>query len=180
MRCEARHPVRTDMKLLPLAIFSVLLGSCAGYHVGPVKPKALATVRTIAIPMMANETLHPRAEVLTTSAVASALTADGTYRLSDVGSADAVLEGRITAIRNAAIRARRYDTMSPEELSTTLHIEWQLKDSRDGGRVLASGTSSGTSQVFVDDDLQTARNNAIPDAAERAGVALVSQLANGF
>ena len=29
-------------------------------------------------------------------------------------------------------------------------------------------------------DLQTARNNALPDALERASQAIVSQLANGF
>jgi hypothetical protein len=168
------------MKFLSSAICSVLLASCAGYRLGPVKPEPLAAVRTIAVPMMANDTLHPRAEVLATSAIASALTADGTYRLASVGSADAVLEGRVRAIRNTSIRSRRYNTLSPAELNTTIYIEWQLKDASGGGRVLATGTALGTSQLFVDDDLQTARNNAIPDAVERAGVMLVSQLANGF
>jgi hypothetical protein len=38
----------------------------------------------------------------------------------------------------------------------------------------------GVSRFFVDSNLQTARNNALPDALRRAGEALVSRLADGF
>jgi len=168
------------MKYLPLALWPLLLASCAGYRLGAVKPAPLAAVRTIAVPMMVNDTLQPRAEVLATSAVANAITADGTYQIGSVARADAVLEGRVKAIRNTSLRSRRYDTLSPEELNTTVYIEWELKDARNGGRLLLSGTASGTSQLFVDANLQTARNNAIPDAVERASLAIVSRLANGF
>jgi hypothetical protein len=50
----------------------------------------------------------------------------------------------------------------------------------DPTKVLASGVSSGSSQLFVSSNLQTARNNALPEALERAGEALVSKLANGY
>jgi hypothetical protein len=45
---------------------------------------------------------------------------------------------------------------------------------------LASGKSEGSSEFFAASNLQTARNNALPDAFQRAGVALVSRLANGY
>lgn len=168
------------MKFTAMLLSAGMLVSCAGYRLGAAKPAALAEVRTIAVPMMVNDTQHPRAEVIATSAVTGAFSQDGTYRIGSVSGADAVLEGRVTAIRYAVIRSRRLDTMRPEELTNTVSIAWELKDARNPTRVLASGTSTGSSMFFVDSDLQTGRNNALPDAMERAGVAIVSRLANGF
>lgn len=168
------------MRFFALLLSSGLLVSCAGYRLGGSKPASLASVRTIAVPMMVNETQHPRAEVIATSAVTGAFALDGTYRIGGTGSADAILEGRVTAIRFAAIRSRRLDTLRPEELANTVTIDWVPKDARNPTKVLASGSSTGSSSLFVDSDLQTARNNALPDAMERAGVTIVARLANGF
>jgi hypothetical protein len=70
--------------------------------------------------------------------------------------------------------------MLPEELNSSVSLTWTLRDSRNPTRILASGQSIGRSKFFVDSNLQTARNNALPDALERAGEALVSTLANGY
>lgn len=158
----------------------VLLASCAGYQLGGVKPRALAGIDRICVPMFANDTQHPRAETVATSAVASAFTQDGTYRLSALDDADAVLTGRLRRIEYSAIRANRFDTMLPEELANTVTIDWELRDARNPTRLLANGSSQGVSKFYVDANLQTARNNALPDAMERAGEALVSRLANGY
>lgn len=159
---------------------ALLLVSCAGYQLGGAKPASLADVKTIAVPMVANDTQHPRAEALATSAISAALTQDGTYRLSSAGNADAVLEARLTSIEYSSIRGSRLDTLLPEELDNTVRISWVLKDGKDRTKTLASGSSVGSSQLFVDSNLQTARNNALPDALEEAGEALVSTLANGY
>lgn len=167
------------MRLFVL-LAATLFTSCAGYQLGGVKPPSLAKVKNIAVPMFKNDTQHPRAEAIATSAVASAFTQDGTYRLTNEEKADAVLEGRITRIDYALIRATRLDTLRPEELQNTVTFAWILKDARDPRKVLASGSSVGTSRFFVDTNLQTSRNNALPDAMERAGESLVSKLSNGF
>jgi hypothetical protein len=130
--------------------------------------------------MFSNSTLHPRAEALATSAVANAIVQDGTYRISGLNKADAVLEGRLREIKYSTIRGTRLDTLYPEELSNTVTLSWTLRDARDPSKVLASGTSTGSSQLFVSANLQTARNNALPEALERAGEALVSRIANGY
>lgn len=157
-----------------------MLASCAGYQLGNTKPASLVRVKSISVPMFANATLHPRAEALATSAVANAFVQDGTYRLSKTDQADAVLEGTLKAIEYSTIRGTRYDTLLPEELGNTVRLEWTLRDARDPTKVLASGKSTGSSQLFVSSNLQTARNNALPEALERAGEALVSRLANGY
>ncbi len=168
------------MKLTALLSPLLLLVSCAGYHLGATKPAELAPIQTIAIPMFANDTQHPRAEVIATSAVSSAVTQDGTYRIAQSSQADAILEGHVKSISYTAVRSRRLDTLHPEELASYVNLVWSLKETRPPGRVLASGTAIGTSNFFVDRDLQTARNNALPDAMERASQAIVSRLANGF
>jgi hypothetical protein len=168
------------MKPATLLLPSLLLASCAGYQLGGTKPAALAAVRTLAVPMFANDTQHPRAEVIATSAVANALTQDGTYRIARSGTADAILEGRITSISYTAIRSRRLDTLRPEELASYVTLAWTVTATQPPGKVLAAGSATGNSTFFVDRDLQTARNNALPDAMERAGQAIVSQLSNGF
>lgn len=159
---------------------ALLLASCAGYRLNGAKPASLTNVKTIAVPMFVNETQHPRAEALATSAVASALTLDGTYRLGSTDHADAVLRGTIRSIKYSAIRGSRLDTLLPEELHNTVTVVWTLNDAKDPTKLLASGYAVGTSQLFVDSNLQTARNNALPDAFERMAETLISAISNGY
>ena len=168
------------MKTLALLAPVLWLVSCTGYQLGGAKPVSLAKVRNIAVPMFSNATQHPRAEALATSAVANAIVQDGTYRIAGLDRADAVLEGKLSGIKYATIRGTRLDTLYPEELANTVTLSWKLRDARDPTKILASGSSSGSSQLFVSSNLQTARNNALPEALERAAEALVSRISNGY
>ena len=164
----------------PLLAACMALVSCAGYQLGGSKPAALAGVKNISVPMFSNSTQHPRAGALATSAVTNAIAQDGTYRIAKADEADAILEADLQSIDYQAIRGTRLDSLYPEELANTVTLRWTLRDARDPTRVLATGYSQGTSQLFVSANLQTARNNALPEALDRAGEALVSQLANGY
>ena len=81
-----------------LATLCLMLASCAGYQLGGQKPASLTGVETIAVPMFANATQHPRASALATSAVAEAMIRDGTYRIVEADRADAILDGRLERI----------------------------------------------------------------------------------
>lgn len=168
------------MKPFFLSLPALLFVSCAGYQLDGIKPTALRSVTTIAVPMFKNDTLYPRAEALATSAVVDAFVQDGTYRIGKVDNADAVLNGKLAKINYANIRGKRLDVLLPEELRNTVVIEWQLIDAHNPTKILATGTSSGSSQLFAGGNLQTNRNNALPEALEIAGEALVSRLANGY
>lgn len=167
-----------------MRLLSVLLclafSACAGYQLGGVKPGIMRDVESISIPMFKNDTLFPRAETLATSAAVDAFVQDGTYRIATSADADAILEASLHEIDYTQIRSTRLDTLRPEELQNSVTIVWILRDARGSNRVLAQGTSVGHSSFFVDSNLQTSRNNALPDALERASQALVSKLANGF
>jgi hypothetical protein len=171
--------IRTLTKLA-LAAPLLALVSCTGYHLGGMKPAYLASVKSIAVPMFANDTQHPRASALATSSVTNALVQDGTYRIATTDKADAVLEGKLAQIKYRQIRGTRYDSAYPEELANNVTIEWVLRDAKDPSKILASGKAEGTSQLFVSANLQTARNNALPEALDRASESLVSRIANGY
>ncbi|MEP2774618.1 MAG: LPS assembly lipoprotein LptE [Luteolibacter sp.] len=168
------------MKALLVAIPALFLASCAGYQLGAAKPPSLAEVKTISVPMFANGTQHPRAETLATSAVTGAFVQDGTYRIARLDQADAVLEGELKSIKYSTLRSSRLDSLLAEELTNEVVFEWVLRDARDPTKILASGSSKGSSSFFVDSNLQTARQNALPDAFERAGQSLVSRLSSGY
>ena len=68
----------------------------------------------------------------------------------------------------------------PEELANTVTLHWSLRDAKNPTKILATGSSTGISQFYVAANLQTARNNALPDALEKAAEAVVSRLANGY
>lgn len=168
------------MKKFALLATLMCLVSCAGYHLGVPKPAAMAPIHTISVAMFSNATLHPRAEALATSAVINALVLDGTYRIVAPDHADALLEGSLASIKYTSFRSTRLDTLHPEELNNLVTLQWKLRDAKNPTRLITSGTSVGTSQLYVTPDLQTARNNALPDALERAANALVSSIANGY
>lgn len=132
------------------------------------------------MPMFTNGTQEPRAEALATTAVTDAIVRDGTYRLADRGSADAVLEGKLVGIRYSTLRGSRLDSLLAEELTNEVMIEWTLRDAKDPAKILATGSSVGQSSFFADSNLQTARRNALPDAFGRAGANLVSRIASGY
>ena len=163
-----------------LLLTSLAFTSCTGYQLGGAKPAVLRDVNNISVPMFHNDTLHPRAEALATSAATEAIVMDGTYRITSDAKADSVLEGTIHRIEYTPLRSTRLDTLRPEELQNTVILNWKLTDARDRTKVLASGSSTGTSRFFVDSNLQTSRTNALPDALQRASEAMISRLSNGF
>jgi hypothetical protein len=168
------------MKFKLLVLLSVMLCSCAGYRLGGSKPPSLASVHRISVSMLDNGTLHPRAEAIATSAVTAAVVQNGTYRISDIDQADAVLEGEVASIDYNTLRGSRLDALTSEELTNTVRINWRLKDARDPTKLLASGSSTGHSTFFVDSNLQTSRQNALPDAFERAAQNLVLRISSGY
>ncbi|MEK7948979.1 LPS assembly lipoprotein LptE [Luteolibacter soli] len=163
-----------------LLLSALAFTSCAGYQLGGAKPAILRDIHNVNVPMFHNDTLHPRAEALATSAATEAIVLDGTYRITSFEKADAVLEGTVHEIQYTPLRSTRLDTLRPEELQNTVILNWKLTDPRDRTKVLASGSSTGTSRFFVDSNLQTSRTNALPDALERASEAMISRLSNGF
>ncbi len=194
------------MNRFAFQIFSLfaaaLLSGCAGYELGNVKPSVYAGIDNIHIPVFKNDTLEPRLSSLVTNAVIKEIQADGTYRVSNRGSADAVLVGRITKIDKQQLRAARTDTLKSQELSVYLYLDFRLEDPVTGEEIRSTvpqedspkekqtemdppiyshqGSVVGSTIQFVDASFQVGERAALSVAAEDGAKKLVSYLANGW
>jgi hypothetical protein len=162
------------------ALLCLLLADCAGYHVGPIKPKFMAGINSIAVPTFRNETLIPRIEVLVSDTVIRQLQQDGTYKVaSSPDTADAIMEAEITDIRRRSDRSVMGDALSTEEFDMTLTIHYKLIR-RATGEVVDERQVPGTTEFFVSGDVNQDERQAVPLAAENAAIKLTAILSEGW
>jgi len=193
---------RSIFSLFFAIVTAVMFSGCAGYELGDVKPSVYAGIDNLHVPIFRNDTLEPRLSSIVTNAVIKEIQSDGTYRVSNRGSADAVLVGRITQIQKAQLRAARTDTLESQELRLQLFIEFHLEDPVTGDVIRSTipevesskdkrvegdpaifapqGRVVGTTIQFVDPSFQVGERNALSVAAQDAATKLVGQLANGW
>lgn len=165
---------------LVMATAVTLFGGCAGYHLGPVVPKSMEGVKTVAVPTFENNTLIPRLEVLAAGTLIKQLQQDGTFQIVNENQADAVIEGRIANISRKSSRSIRGDVIASREYTLEVIVEYQVIR-RSTGERLESGTVSGKTSFFVSgNDVNQDERQAIPLALEDVAVALTSRLTEGW
>jgi outer membrane lipopolysaccharide assembly protein LptE/RlpB len=168
--------------LLPLV--ALLFSGCAGYHIGPIKPKSMREVKTIAVPSFKNDTLEPRVEVLLANALIKQLQQDGTYKVVREGDADATFEGSLDEILRRPSRSVRGNVLQTREYTLILRVRFRVTDR--SGRVLEQRSLTGQTSFFVSGtdtlaaDVNQDERQALPLAAEDAAVRIVSQLSEGW
>lgn len=168
-----------------LAIAPLLIGGCAGYKIGPVKPTRFANVQTIAVNTFKNQTLQPRVEVLLASAVIKQIQQDGTYKVADESQADAILEGTLEEIRRRPMRFVRGNVLQTREYNLQVRVHYKVTQ-RSTGKVLEDRVVTGDTSFFVSGsgsiaaDVNQDEIQAFPLAAEELSVRLVSQIAEGW
>jgi hypothetical protein len=162
-----------------LAICSALLTGCAGYRIGPIQPKFMEGIRSIAVPAFKNETLEPRIEVLFANSLIKQFQQDGTYEIASEGKADAILQGTIRKIVRRPSRSVRGNVLATREFILTVTIDYRLVR-RDTDALIEQRSVSGSTSFFVTGDLQQDERQALPLAANEAAVRLVSLLSEGW
>lgn len=170
-------------RLLPA--LALLMAGCAGYHIGPVKPARLEHIKTIAVNNFKNDTLEPRVEVLLANAVIKQIQQDGTYRVTDESTADAVLEGSLDEIRRRPSRNVRGNVLQTREYTLQIRVHYKLKE-RGTGKLLDDRVVNGTTSFFVSGtgsiaaDVNQDEIQAFPLAAEELATRLVSEISEGW
>ena len=86
----------------------------------------------------------------------------------------------VTQLNYRQVRSSTVDVLRSEELELEVFVSYELLDRNRPGVVLDKGRGRGYSRLFVDDNLQTARVNALPDALDRASKSIIARLADGF
>jgi outer membrane lipopolysaccharide assembly protein LptE/RlpB len=169
--------------LLPLA--ALVLSGCAGYHLGPVKPKRMADIQSIAVPSFRNETLQTRVEVPLANALIKQFQQDGTYKIARENDADAVLHGTLDQIVRSPARSVTGNVLLTREYNLTLRCTYKVVK-RSTGAILDQRTAFGQTSFFVSGsdaiaaDVTQDERQALPLAAEDLAVRIVSQLSEGW
>ena len=175
------HPRLSGRACRPLAALACLLfPGCLGYHVGPIQPKFMEGIHSIAIPTCRNETLIPRIEVLVADTIIRQFQEDGTYKVaSSEDDADAVLESEITQITRRPSRSVIGDVQATEEYGLTLTIHYRVIR-KATGEVVEDQRTNGTTTFFVSGDVNQDERQAIPLAAQSCASRMVSDLSEGW
>ncbi len=170
--------MKTALHALALFLLACSVSSC-GYRLGEAKPGTLKNVQKIAVTTFKNSTHIPRVEALVTNTVIKQLQQDGTFEVTTVEKADAVLDGAVTAIARAPARSVRGNVLATTEFGLGVTVGWSLR-TKDGTPVAGPGSISGGTSFFVGSDVTTDERQALPLAAEDLAVRLVSQLSEGW
>jgi hypothetical protein len=170
---------------LLLPFVALLFSGCAGYKIGPIQPKFMEGIRTIAVPSFKNDTLEPRVEVALATAVIKQIQQDGTYRIVDEKDADAIVIGTLERITRRPARSVRGNVLLTKEYTLELKCRMQVIN-RATGASIDQRAINGSTSFFVTGsndgsaDVNQDERQAIPLAAEDIAVQYVSQLSEGW
>ena len=145
-----------------LAFLPILLGGCAGYHIGAQRPGFMKGIQTLAVPTFKNDTLIPRIEVLVADTVIKQFQQDGTYQIASTEKADAVMEGAISEVRRRPARSVRSNVLATREFTMVLVLHYTIKK-RGSDTIIREGTVDGTTSFFVSGGLERGRAPGHPD-----------------
>jgi hypothetical protein len=154
-----------------------LAAGCMGYRVGPVLK---ADYRSVAVPMFKNKTYKPQLEAQITNGIIKRLQADGTLRVDSEANADVVVTGEITHYDRLALRLTQEDVNVPREYRLVIIVHVEGRDRRTGKVVLKPTDISGTTDMFIGADLQSAEYQALPLVADDVARQVVSLLVESW
>ncbi len=164
--------------LIPTLITVLFLSSCAGYRLGSAKPESLRNIKNISVPLVKNDTLEIKLAPLATNALVSSISNDGSYRITEASNSDAYLKATIRKIDYREFRSARLDILRAEELTMTIVVNWELIDN--SGSTLLSGSSTGETRFFNDNNQRISREHAVANALQNAASKITSRISNGF
>lgn len=158
---------------------AVLLSSCAGYQLGGQKPAHLTKITKLAIPTFENMTLEPRLSSLVTNAIIKQVQNSGGYEIVAIKDAEAVLEGKVSAVDRSQFRSDRRNVLRTSQLLMTLRTEYVIKDAGNS-TIIHRGRGAADSYTLLDPNIQNSETQALEDAAQRLAATVASDITEGW
>jgi hypothetical protein len=165
-------------KLLFLILTGFFTG-CAGYTLGPIPPTYMKGIHRIAVPIFKNDTISPDIEALATTAVIKQIQQDGTYEVTGVDQADAVVLGTIAGVHRTRARSLQGNVLASSEFNLRVTINFRVEKAGTS-EVIGQRNLEGVSSFFVGNDTASQERQAIPLAVEDAAVQFTSYLSEGW
>lgn len=160
-------------------IFAGCLTGCAGYALGPIPPTYMKGVHRVAVPVFKNTTIAPDIEALATTAVIKQIQQDGTYEVTGVDDADAVVVGTIAAVHRSKARSLIGNVLASSEFNLRVTIDFRIQKPGTG-EILGQKNIDGVSSFFVGNDIASQERQAIPLAVEDVATQFTSYLSEGW
>ena len=163
-------------------ILCILIGcfsGCAGYTLGPTPPTYMKGVRSVAVPIFKNTTITPDVEALATTTVIKQIQEDGSYQVTGLDQADAVVRGTIYLIDRLKSRSLQGNVLASAEFDLRVIIDFRIERANTG-ELLNQRRIEGDTSFFVGNDIFTQEREAIPLAVQDAAGQLVSFLSEGW
>ncbi len=173
------------MRFFIALLATAFLAGCAGYTVGPIKPTPMKQVTSVCVKNFKNDTLEPRVSALLANALIKQIQLDGTYKVTDEGRADAIIEGTLDQIQRRPARSLRANVLQTREYILYLRGRYKVVNPR-SGVILDDRSIVGSTSFFVaGENLLTADSNsderqALPLAAEDLAIRLTSLISEGW
>jgi hypothetical protein len=162
-----------------LCILIGCFSGCAGYTLGPIPPTYMKGVRSVAVPIFKNTTITPDVEALATTTVIKQIQEDGSYQVTGLDQADAVVRGTIYLIDRLKSRSLTGNVLASAEFNLRVIIDFRI-ERPNTGELLGSKRIEGDTSFFVGNDIFTQEREAIPLAVQDAAGQLVSFLSEGW
>lgn len=144
-----------------LVVAGFCVTGCAGYRVGSMLSP---TLQSLHIPAFVNRCGEPLLENEATAAVLQEFQKDGSLRVVDAPSADAVLEVTLTACRLEPLRYKSDRVKTAREYRLILEADLILRETRTGKVLNQAKSLRGDVSFEVLGDLTESKRGAIPAA----------------
>jgi hypothetical protein len=169
--------------LVPLA--ALFLSGCLGYRIGPVKPKYMFGVNSVAVPTFKNNTLRARVEVMLADSLIKQIQQDGTYQVKSEDDADVIIKGTLMGVGRNPTRGTLGNVLLTEEYNLVIRCRFDVYK-RSTGLLIDHRDVQGQTTFFVagsnsvSADVNEQDRQALPLAAEDLMVRYVSLLTEGW
>lgn len=162
MKLENKYPFTALLALSAIALVLMNGAGCIGYRIGSMLPDKY---QTVAVPTFANRTSEPLIENETTSATISEIQMDGSLRIADVETADAILRVKLRDFELHPIAYSDERSRLAKEYRMHITASIQMSDRDTGEVIVESPFVRGSSDFLVGGDLSSSKKSAIPNAA---------------
>jgi len=162
--------------------FFILLGcltGCAGYTLGPTPPTYMKGVNRVAVPIFKNDTIAPDVQALATTTVIKQIQEDGTYEVTGVDHADAIVYGTVMSVERTKARSLQGNVLASAEFYLRITIRFRIERPYTA-QLLAQRSFEGITSFFVGNDTAAQEREAIPLAVQDVAVQFVSFLSEGW
>jgi Lipopolysaccharide-assembly len=136
-------------------------------------------VHSVAVPIFKNTTITPDVAALATTTVIKQIQQDGSYQVTGVDQADAVVLGTIYLIDRLKARSLQGNVLASAEFNLRVIIDFRI-ERPNTGQLLGATRIEGNTSFFVGNDIFSQEREAIPLAVQDAAAQFVSFLSEGW